>query len=309
MLSETLYKRMMLDKEFISSMTKAYIAGRDDNCSSAAGDCISLTEKNIALHKYHRSAFELALLFSPRASRTPSFIGDFLLTIASIAKLGKTYISNFRWLISISDFKKSRVKRLDKVNISLSQMQEMLETLEADVQSSIKDYISSQEVPDRQKISYYSKSLLHIRRSYFRIQKKLEMLEEHLNFSGGAYKPYEPLVMLAYSHQGQRGRKSQQATPSFLSELTGWLERSNPSQYLEAVYAYDTICSRQKRKDSLDIARTAFIFNYKLPRDAVLKHVDAIRNFSPELIYAESDTTRLVDTRQKPRLLPANSGK
>ncbi|MCX8200060.1 MAG: hypothetical protein N3G76_01170 [Candidatus Micrarchaeota archaeon] len=303
MLSETLYKRMMLDKEFISSMAKVG-AVRQDSPTKGTGQSELAAAQNIAFHDYHKSAFELSLLFSPRASRTPSLSGDFLLTVISIAKLGKAYLSNLGGFISTSDLKKSGVKRLDKVNLSLSQMLKMLEVLEKDVQSSIDEYITSGKAPDRKKISYYSKLLLRIRRSYFRVQKKLQSIEKHLCFSRTEYQPYAPLVMLACSHQGQRNKRPLCAQPSSLNGAIA-LQQIPASEYIEAVYAYDTVCSRQKRKEHLDIAKTSFIASYMLPRDAVVRHVQALKNLDVGLVYGEGSSVKPGTALHKPKISPA----
>ncbi len=303
MLSETLYKRMMLDREFTSSMTKASSAESEYATRWASGEKPEPAPLNMAYHDYHRSAFELSLLFSPRAARTPSFTGDFLLTVMSIVKMGKVYVSNLKQFISNSNLKKSNVKRLDKVGLNLNQMLEMFDTLEADVQSSIDAYVASGKGPEKSKISSYSKSLLRVRRSYFRVQGKLQTIEKHLDFSAGAYQSYEPLIMLVRSHQGSRSKKASYSPTKDYSEYMGALA-NDANAYLEAVYNYDTARSKHKKKDYIDMANTAFIASYKLPRDAVVRHANALRNINPTLIYAEEDITKLKPV-QKPKALAA----
>ena len=303
MLSETLYNKMMLDKEFMSSMNKVSIAmsgyaGCDESEKEHQG-----ARLNSAYNDYHKAAFEVSLLFSPRASRVPSVIGDFLLTVASIAKIGKHYLGNLNEIISNSNLSKSGVKRLDKVMSNINQMLIQLDNLDAEVSSSIDVYINTGKPPERQKISAYSKSLLRIRRSYFRVHNKLGALEKHLNFSSCTYKPYEPLVMMLRSQQGPRARKGSFSSARNYSEYMGMLS-GNAAKYVEQVYNFEAIVrSRGKRKENMDIANTAFIVNCKLPREVALKHANALRSLHPSIIYGE-DTT-IAQKLQKPNAQPA----
>lgn len=228
MLSETLYKKLLLDDEFNACLEQA-IASSDKNKQARI------------YHDLHKSAFELSVLFSPRAIRVPSAMGDFLVNVIGLAQLGGHYLSNTLNLCETAAGKPS-VRRFDKLKVSLSTMVNIFSRLENDAKQRLDEYLTEGKTPSRAKISEYSKNLLKIRRSYFKVRPKLNAVQDDLNFSEYNYVPFKSLVMLVDSR-----RKN---------------SLSRPASYVSA--ASRSPCS--KRKDVRDKEDAAFIAKHGLPR-------------------------------------------
>ncbi|GEM_PF-2690658 len=291
MFSETLYNRMKFDKEFNESMEKASHVEYEYFTKFMGGERPDPTPLNRSYYELHKSAFELSILFSPRAAKVPAHTGDYLLTILGIAKMGQCYISNLRRLINTSNLKGSSVKRIDKMHLSFNHMQSLFESMEMDVQSALDRYLSTGTPLSRADVSRYSKGLLRIRRAYFRMRSKVHYMEHHFNFSAGIYDKYEPLVRMMRS-QYATGQKTAVFSQSveYKEYAKSILQESN--NYLNAVYDLDSKRARCKRRDYVDLENTAFIVNYTMPRDAVLKHVLLLRSLSPAAFFNNDELIR-----------------
>ncbi|MCX8206143.1 MAG: hypothetical protein N3H30_02845 [Candidatus Micrarchaeota archaeon] len=293
MLSEEIYRKMKLDREFNTSLSKANMVEAEYSQKFVQGIRPDLGDLNRAYHALHKSAFELSMLFSPRATVTPPRQGDFLLTIMTIAGIGQAYIGNVISLIERNGIRNPSVKRVDKLLSNFRQMQEIFTGLEADVRQSLDAYISRGEHPSRDRISRYSKDLLRLRRAYFRVRAKLNALEKSVDFSGYEYRHYEPLVMLMRSQHQTHARK--QAAPATTGEYKEYvrslLQESN--SYMNAVFDFDARRARHKRKDLLDIENAKFIASYKLPRDAVVRHAEFLKSMNPTVFFTEDEFHRI----------------
>lgn len=298
MLSEEIYRKMKLDREFNICMSRANQLEAEYSQKFVQGMQPDVADLNRAYHLLHKSAFELSILFSPRATVTPSRHGDFLLTIITISSIGRAYATNMISLIEKGAINSGVVKRVDKLLLSFKNMQSKFMELEADAQKLLEMYISSGAQVPKEKISYYSKSLLQLRRAYFRVRAKSSLLEKSFDFSGYVYSHYEPLMILMRSHQPPSRKPSVSATTEEYKEyVRSLLEESN--SYMNAVFDFDMRRAKHKRKGSLDIETAKFIVSYKLPRDAVLRHAEFLKSMNPAVFFTEDEFTKIRPERQK----------
>ncbi|MEM0438234.1 MAG: hypothetical protein QXU54_02945 [Candidatus Micrarchaeia archaeon] len=298
MLSEEIYRKMKLDREFNACLSKTNQVEADYSQKFVQGIRPDVADLNRAYHSLHKSAFELSILFSPRATVTPSRQGDFLLTIITISSIGRAYAANVISLIEKGPVNRNAVKRIDKLLLNFKNMQSKFTELEADARKLLDAYLSGGAQIPKEKISYYSKSLLQLRRAYFRVRAKASLLEKSFDFSGYAYSHYEPLMILMRSHQPAPRRQSvSAATEEYKEYVRSLLEESN--SYMNAVFDFDTRRAKHKRKDSLDIETAKFIASYKLPRDAVLRHAEFLKSVNPAVFFTEDEFMRIRPEGQK----------
>lgn len=248
MLSETICSKLAMDSEFNNHIKAVFITERDFFAQSLTKKARSKLTKsksdlNRAYHDLHRSAFELSVLFSPRAARTPSFMGEFFVTLLSISRLGKVYLSNMLNLINTMK-SKSPFKRIDKLKIGLENTLDLLDKLDEDVQQSLDEYLSGAQFNNRKKISEYSKCMLRVRRSYYKIKFKISLLNDCFDYSSLDYNTYGPLMQFVRF-------------------------KSNPSlKSLHSPVVMEAVLNKpkSKRKEDVDKQNTSFILKHGLPR-------------------------------------------
>ncbi len=245
MLSETICNKLVMDEEFNHTVKHTAIAERDHIAQSSAKRKAVL---NRAYHNLHGSAFELSVLFSPRAAKKPSSIGEFLVTLLSISRLGKVYLGNMLNLMNTMK-SKSPFKRIDKLKIGLMNTIELLDDIDGKVQKSLEDYLQGRFLDDKSKISKYSKSMLKVRRSYYKVKFKIKLLNDCFDFSSIEYRTYAPLMQFVRFH----------ANPSSISMPN--------SVVLDAVANKP----KSKRKEAVDKENTAFILKHGLPRKLAVR--------------------------------------
>lgn len=290
MLSQTLYDLMKIDTEFNSKLEKASLVEAEYAVNFANASTQDIGPLNRSYHEMHRSAFELSLLFSPRATKTPSLFGDYLLTLMSIVKMGQNYVFNLKNLIKNSNLKQSQVKRVDKIELNLAQIESLLNSLEEELQSSLSLYVENNTPPSKKDISRYNKTLLKIRRTYYRMQSKIHKLEEHFDFSKNSYRTYEPLMRLMRSRFVESHTGISSRALRYKEYISSILKDSG--RYATVVYDVEKRPTLN-RKNQLDLEDTLFIMNYNLPREVVAKHVQLLRAIPPAILSSQDDYIKM----------------
>ncbi|MGC8924342.1 MAG: hypothetical protein ACP5KJ_04085 [Candidatus Micrarchaeia archaeon] len=251
MLSETIYKRMISDEEFLRQAETTY---------ALQLECNSSDDKNMLNRAYselHRIAFELSVIYSPRVLSKQVMVGDFMVSLMTASKIGKVYFSQFFERMKNADTKKTGIKRIDKLEGSIHKIMKILDEIESSVEGSLKEYAYNGKEPAHKFMLEQNKRMLNVRRTYFRIINKVREMEKHIDFTGSDYECYEPLLKLL------------QASVRSNTKVMGIGGTNNISEvaHPDAIIYSNT----KKKKMYVDKDNTNFILKYSIPNSMVKK--------------------------------------